>query len=311
MILDAEIVAFDAEGRPSFNAMQNRSAQTERAVLYCFDLLHFAGVNLRQAPYAIGAAISRSVCCRRRWCNWCTSLDDGVALQAAAAASGFEGVVGKRKNSRYEAGKRSASWVKVKSITSADFVIGGYTQGKGARSPLGALLVGYWDGGKLIYVSHVGSGFNDDSLSDVRKRLEPLQRKTNPFSTKPELNAPAKWVDPELVAEVKFQDWTEDGHLRAPVFLRLRDDIDPKTVRREIATKSARRRRRRKRGARATKGKFDFARRERRRSACEEEREQRDRRCVAPARQRQGHIHDCCRCAHAEADPPRSRVLAG
>src|SRR5678816_2137558 len=99
--------------------------------------------------------------------------------------------------------------IRDRSITSADFVIGGYTQGKGARSPLGALLVGYWDGGKLVYASHVGSGFNDESLSDVRKQLEPLQRKTNPFSTKPELNAPTTWVAPELVAEVKFQDWTE------------------------------------------------------------------------------------------------------
>ena len=239
MILDAEIVAFDAEGRPSFNAMQNRSAQTERAVLYCFDLLHFAGVNLRQAPYTDRRRYLAQSLLPSPLVQLVHSQDDGVALQAAADASGLEGVVGKRKNSRYEAGKRSASWLKVKSITSADFVIGGYTQGKGARSPLGALLVGYWDGGKLVYASHVGSGFNDESLSDVRKQLEPLQRKTNPFSTKPELNAPTTWVAPELVAEVKFQDWTEDGHLRAPVFLRLRDDIDPKTVRREVTTKSA------------------------------------------------------------------------
>jgi len=89
-----------------------------------------------------------------------------------------------------------------------------------------------------VYASHVGSGFNDNSLSDVRRQLEPLQRNTNPFSTKPELNAPTTWVTPELVAEVKFQDWTEDGHLRAPVFLRLRDDIDPRMVRREVTTKS-------------------------------------------------------------------------
>ena len=238
MILDAEIVAFDAEGRPSFGAMQNRSAQTERAVLYCFDLLHFAGVNLRQAPYTDRRRYLAQSLLPSPLVQLVHSVDDGVALQAAAAASGLEGVVGKRKHSRYEAGKRSASWLKVKSITSADFVIGGYTQGKGARSPLGALLIGYWDGGKLVYASHVGSGFNDDSLSDVRKQLEPLQRKTNPFSTKPELNAPTTWVTPELVAEVKFQNWTDDGHLRAPVFLRLRDDIDPTTVQREVATKS-------------------------------------------------------------------------
>jgi bifunctional non-homologous end joining protein LigD len=239
MILDAEIVAFDAEGRPSFNAMQNRSAQTERAVLYCFDLLHFAGVNLRQAPYTDRRRYLVQSLLPSPLVQLVHSQDDGVALQAAADASGLEGVVGKRKNSRYEAGKRSASWLKVKSITSADFVIGGYSQGKGARSPLGSLLVGYWDGGKLVYASHVGSGFNDESLSRVREQLEPLQTKTNPFSTKPELNAPTTWVAPELVAEVKFQDWTEDGHLRAPVFLRLRDDIDSKTVRREVTTKSA------------------------------------------------------------------------
>ena len=236
LILDAEIVAFDADGRPSFNAMQNRSPQTERAVLYCFDLLHFAGVNLRQAPYTDRRRYLAQSLLPSPLVQLVHAQDDGVALQAAAAASGLEGVVGKRKNSRYEAGKRSASWLKVKSITSADFVIGGYTQGKGARSPLGALLLGYWEGGKLVYASHVGSGFNDESLSDVLDKLEPLQRKTNPFSTKPELNAPATWVDPELVAEVKFQNWTDDGHLRAPVFLRLRDDIDPKTVRREEVT---------------------------------------------------------------------------
>ena len=238
MILDAEIVAFDSEGRPSFGAMQNRSPQTERAVLYCFDLLHFAGVNLRQAPYTDRRRYLAQSLLPSPLVQLVHSVDDGVALQAAAAASELEGVVGKRKNSRYEAGKRSASWLKVKSITSADFVIGGYTQGKGARSPLGALLVGYWDGGKLVYASHVGSGFNDDSLSDVRKQLEQLQRKTNPFSTKPELNAPTTWVAPELVAEVKFQNWTDDGHLRAPVFMRLRDDIDPKAVRREVVRKS-------------------------------------------------------------------------
>ena len=313
MILDAEIVAFDAEGRPSFNAMQNRSAQTERAVLYCFDLLHFAGVNLRQAPYTDRRRYLAQSLLPSPLVQLVHSQDDGVALQAAADASGLEGVVGKRKNSRYEAGKRSASWLKVKSITSADFVIGGYTQGKGARSPLGALLVGYWDGGKLVYASHVGSGFNDESLSDVRKQLEPLQRKTNPFSTKPELNAPTTWVAPELVAEVKFQDWTEDGHLRAPVFLRLRDDIDPKTVRREVTTKSAAvpalDRYRTRKGEGEVRSRLSCERRRDTESA--KTTQQRDRRCAAPARQRQGHVPDRGWSAHAEADPSRSRVLAG
>ena len=160
------------------------------------------------------------------------AAEDGVALQAAALASGFEGVVGKRKESRYEAGRRSASWLKVKPTRSADFVIGGYTKGKGARAPLGAILVGYWDQGQLRYASHVGSGFDERTLAQVKARLEPLQRKTWPFAEKPELNAPTTWVEPVTVAEVSFQSWTDDDHLRAPVFLRLRDDIDPKAVRR-------------------------------------------------------------------------------
>jgi bifunctional non-homologous end joining protein LigD len=111
-------------------------------------------------------------------------------------------------------------------------VVGGYTKGKESREPLGAILVGYWDKARLHYASHVGSGFNDASLKDVQARLEPLRRSSCPFVERPELNAPTNWVEPKLVAEVEFHSWTEDGALRAPVFLRLRDDIDPKKVRR-------------------------------------------------------------------------------
>src|SRR5258706_3627268 len=238
MILDGEIVAFDAAGKPSFAALQERAQlKTEREItaadqnapvaFVCFDLLHFAGTDLRAAPYRD----------RRRYLAQCLlpsslvqlvhATDDGLALQGAALASGFEGVVGKRKESKYESGKRSTSWLKVKPTKSADFVIGGFTRGKGSRAPLGALLVGYWDKGKLRYASHVGSGFDDRALTQVKKRLAPLERKDSPFVEKPELNAPAMWVEPKLVAEVEFHSWTEEGALRAPVFLRLRDDVDP------------------------------------------------------------------------------------
>ncbi|MEA3193178.1 MAG: bifunctional non-ous end joining protein LigD, partial [Betaproteobacteria bacterium] len=232
MVLDGEIVAFDASGKPSFGAMQNRGAGAERAVFYAFDLLHFAGVDLRKATYAD----------RRRYLAQCLlpsplvqlvhAEEDGVALHKAAMANGFEGVIGKRKNSTYEAGKRSSAWLKVKASNTADFVVGGYTKGKGARAPLGALLLGHWQGKKLRFASHVGSGFDDKTLARAKKLLEPLQRKTSPFADKPELNAPTTWVEPKLVAEVKFQGWTDDHHLRAPVFLRLRDDVDPRDVRR-------------------------------------------------------------------------------
>jgi len=245
MILDGEIIVLDATGRPSFNALQNRAQlngareisaadQANPAVFFAFDILHFAGVDLRKSVYAD----------RRRYLAQCVlpsalvqlvhADDDGIALHGAAMASGFEGVVGKRKDSRYESGKRSPSWLKVKPTTSADFVIGGYTRGKGSRAPLGSILVGYWDKGKLLYASNVGSGFDDRTLADVKARLEPLETKAMPFAEKPEqLNGPTTWVEPKLVAEVTFHSWTEDDRLRAPVFMRLRNDVDVKKVKRQ------------------------------------------------------------------------------
>src|SRR5258708_15090808 len=109
------------------------------------------------------------------------TTDDGVELNAAALGTGFEGVIGKRKDSRYEAGRRSQSWLKVKPTTTAEFVIGGYTQGKGSRSPLGAILVGYWDKGKLRHASHVGSGFDERTLKEGKARPQPLRPETFPL----------------------------------------------------------------------------------------------------------------------------------
>lgn len=246
MVLDGELVAFDAQGRPSFNALQNRvQLKTPRdialadektaVVYYCFDLLHFAGRGVRGASYRD----------RRRYLAQCLlpsahvqlvhAAEDGEALYRAALATGFEGVVGKRKDSKYEAGRRTARWVKVKATHSAEFVIGGYTRGKGARAPLGALLVGYWDKDELRYASHVGSGFDAGTLDALKARLDALKTAACPFAERPELHNPTTWIRPELVAEVKFHEWTEAGNLRAPVFLRLRDDVEPDTVRRPRA----------------------------------------------------------------------------
>jgi bifunctional non-homologous end joining protein LigD len=241
-VLDGELVAFDAEGRPSFNAMQNRvhlkaphdialADRNTAVVFYCFDLPYFAGIDLRRLPYSE----------RRRLLTQCLlptplvqavhAQEDGLALQEAALAAGFEGVIAKRKLSAYESGKRSASWLKVKPMRSGEFVIGGYTRGEGSRRTLGALVVGYWEKKKLRFATHVGSGFDEAMLKRLLRLLAPLTRKTCPFAEKPELNNPATWVEPRLVAEIRFHSWTADGHLREPIFLRLRDDIDPARVR--------------------------------------------------------------------------------
>jgi len=251
MVLDGEIVAFGPDGRPSFDALQDRAQlKTEREIAAgeqatptayaCFDLLHFAGVNLRPARYDA----------RRRYLEQCLlpsprvqlvhAEDDAGALYKAALASGFEGIMAKRRDSPYLPGKRSPSWLKVKSTQSAEFVVGGYTKGKGARETLGALLLGVWEGkDKLRYVGHVGSGFDDATLDRVKRAVEPLRAAKHPFTEEPPLNGPATWLEPKLVAEVKFAGWTEAGHLRAPVFLRLRDDVDPKTVKRSGNARSA------------------------------------------------------------------------
>jgi len=263
MLLDGEIVALGSDGKPSFNALQNRFqlkspvdiAAADRNVptlFFAFDLLHFAGIDLRARPYVE----------RRRYLAQCLmpsalvqlvhADEDGESLHAAALASGFEGVIGKRKDSRYEAGRRSPAWLKVKPTHGAEFVIGGYTKGKGSRGALGSLLIGYWEGDALHYASHVGSGFNDRTLHEVLARLEPLHTRSCPFATRPEVNAPVTWVKPELVAEVDFQEWTDDGSLRAPVFQRLRDDIDPHSVHREVPSPAAGTTRKR-RSARATR----------------------------------------------------------
>ena len=243
MILDGEVLALDAAGRPSFNALQNRAqlktpreiAAAERdtpTIFYCFDLLHFAGLDLRQAPYSD----------RRRYLAQCLlpsprvqpvhAADDGVDLYAAALAQGFEGVIAKRRDSRYQVGRRSAAWLKIKPTHSAEFVIGGHTRGKGAREPLGALLLGYWEKGRLHYAGHVGSGLDEATLVQLKQRFEPLETAQHPFAEDPPLHRATIWLRPETVAEVKFAEWTPDGYLRAPVFLRLRDDVDPKSVRR-------------------------------------------------------------------------------
>jgi bifunctional non-homologous end joining protein LigD len=250
LLLDGEIVAF-RDGRPSFGALQQRAqlksavdiAAAERTtpcVLFCFDLPHALGMNLREAPYAD----------RRRWLAQCLlptarvqlvpAEADGEALYRAALAAGFEGVLAKRRASPYRAGRRSDDWLKIKPVQTAEFVIGGYTEGNGARrDSFGALALGVWDDGKLVPVGNVGSGFDEAALAAIGAKLKARATDEMPFARPPAADAKLSWVRPELVAEVQFAGFTDDGLLRAPVFVRLRDDVDPKTVQRRAAASPA------------------------------------------------------------------------
>jgi len=239
LVLDGEIVAPDEDGRPSFELLQQRlnltreadirRAEAEIAVLYfAFDLLFIDGYDLRRVPLDWRRGVlERLLASSDRVRLLEQFAGEGEAAYDAAVEHGLEGVLAKRRASGYRDGQRSPDWLKIKSTQSDEFVVGGYSAGQGARgATFGALLLGQYDNdGRLVYCGSVGSGFDDRTLVALHERLDALQRKTPPFAEDPSMvKGPVTWVEPELVAEVKFAQRTRDGLLRAPVFLRLRED---------------------------------------------------------------------------------------
>jgi bifunctional non-homologous end joining protein LigD len=244
-IFDGEIVALDDDGKPSFQLLQNRASQPHPFLLfYAFDLLYRDGFDLRGVPLdQRRELLLSSLILSDRIRVVETFAEDGVTLFEAARASGMEGIVAKRRDSRYEAGRRTDAWLKIKATHSDEFVIGGYTAGSGAREKtFGSLVVGYYKRGasKLTYVGHAGSGFDDRTLQTVYERLQKMRTEASPFDgevptlgrwTRPgKAEGPITWVKPELVAQVKYAEITQDGIMRAPVFLGLREDKTAREV---------------------------------------------------------------------------------
>jgi bifunctional non-homologous end joining protein LigD len=239
VIFDGEIVAVDEQGRPSFQLLQNRQGEPRPLLLfYAFDVLYRDGYDLRGVPLEQRKELLRlSLVPNERLKVVETFAEDGVGLFEAVRQAGIEGVVAKRRDSRYDPGKRSDSWLKIKATHSDEFVIGGYTAGSGARADtFGSLVVGYYKDGadKLTYVGHAGSGFDDRTLQSLHARLSALRSDENPFDNEVprfgmwrrpgKAEGPITWVKPDLVAQVKYAERTSDGILRAPVFLGIRED---------------------------------------------------------------------------------------
>jgi bifunctional non-homologous end joining protein LigD len=235
--LDGEIVALDQEGRPSFELLQPRlnltrgsdirQADASIPVHYVvFDLLHLDGYDLRRTPlHQRKELLARALAPTGRVHLLDHFEAEGELAFQACTEHGMEGVVAKRRDSIYEAGTRSRNWLKIKATQSDEFVIGGYSQGESKRrETFGSLLLGQYEGNDLVFAGNVGSGFTDSALMELKDRLERLRSPESPFSRQPPLKGPTTWVRPELVAEVKFAQRTRDGYLRAPVFVRLRDD---------------------------------------------------------------------------------------
>jgi bifunctional non-homologous end joining protein LigD len=237
-VVDGEVCALDEEGRPSFSAMQQGRPGTP-IVYYVFDLLEVEGEPIIDLPLEDRRArLEKLLDKRNKTIRFSESFDDGESLLEAANQQGLEGIMAKRLGSRYLPGKRSRDWLKIKGHGRQEFVIAGYTPGKGRREgTLGSLVLGAYQGGKLVYVGNVGTGFNDAEIKRLLTKLKPLERHTPPFEDVPKMPRVRKgdviWVEPKLVAEVEFVEWTHDGRLRAPSYKGLREDKEASDVVRE------------------------------------------------------------------------------
>jgi bifunctional non-homologous end joining protein LigD len=235
-VVDGEIATIDDEGRSNFQKLQNRlgvldpSQQLMQAVplnYYFFDVMYADGFDLRKLPLLERKEFLKSILIANNKIHYSDHVPErGEALFEVAREKGLEGLIAKRADSMY-AGSRTSSWVKLKIVKEVDTVIAGYTAGRGSRKYFGALVLGLYDGDELKFIGSVGTGFDERIQKSILEKLEELKTARTPFQNIPALKETVTWVKPELVARVKYGNWTEDTHLRAPVFLSLRNDRAP------------------------------------------------------------------------------------
>lgn len=249
-VMDGEAVALDEKGRSSFQLLQALEMEGRKSPVrfYAFDLLQLEGKSLLRLPLERRKQLLQEIC---------EQAGDPIRFSGALGSNakplleevkrrGLEGLVGKLCDSVYEPGRRSGAWIKLKATNEQEFVIGGYTPPAGARKYFGAVLVGYYENKRLMFAGKVGSGFSAKSLSSLYKKFQSKARNNCPFADLPSKQGgqwvqgitPAMmrkmhWIDPVLVAQIKFAEWTRDGKLRQPVFLGLREDKEAAEVGRE------------------------------------------------------------------------------
>ncbi len=244
VVLDGEIIALDKKQRPSFEKLQERSGltkssdiakaeETNPVIYYVFDILYFDGEDVRTLALSERRRILNQVLFPTQHVQLIREMGfNGEKAFKTCVSKGFEGVVSKRLESSYQSGRRSSDWLKIKNTDSSEFLICGYTAGTGSRQDtFGALILGEHNkSGKIVHVGNVGTGFNTSQRNRLLKSIQPLISKKCPFLIIPDGLANPTWLKPRLVAEIKFAERTKSGHLRVPVFMHLRDDIDPAGV---------------------------------------------------------------------------------
>ncbi len=234
-VFDGEIVVVDDRGRPDFQMLQNyQKTGSGHLLYYVFDLLYFDGHDLMNLPLIRRKNLLKRILPSDAKIRFSDHVSKkGAQFFDAVREKGLEGIVAKHSQSAYRMGRRSRQWLKIKARLTQDCVIAGFTEARGGRKYFGSLVLGVYEKNELIYIGHCGGGFTGKKLREVYSKLEPLIRKTCPFKSVPETNTPVTWLRPELVCEVVFHGWTDEGVMRQPVFLRLRDDKSAREAVRE------------------------------------------------------------------------------
>jgi bifunctional non-homologous end joining protein LigD len=234
-VLDGEIVVVDDRGHPDFQMLQNyQKTGSGHLLYYVFDLLYFRGHDLTNLPLLRRKELLKKILPSSPKIKFSDHVwKEGVLFFSVVKEKGLEGIMAKHSQSLYRVGRRSRQWLKVKTRLTQEGVIAGFTEPRGGRKYFGALVLGVFEGDELVYIGHSGGGFGAKNLKEIREKLDPLIRKECPFKVKPKTNTPVTWVKPELVCEVVFHGWTDEGIMRQPTFLRLREDKPAREVVRE------------------------------------------------------------------------------
>jgi bifunctional non-homologous end joining protein LigD len=231
-VIDGEIVVFDENGKPNFQKLQNYQSRDKYAIQYfVFDILELEGKSLTNLPLIKRKEMLKTFLPASGVIKYCDHVEDeGRMLFNEMQKMNLEGIIAKKKNSKYYVGKRTSDWLKIKNVQSQEAIIVGFTDPKGSRQHFGSLLLAVKNKGKLVSIGNVGTGFDDKSLKDLHYKLKKIIRKTSPLDVPIKQTPDITWVEPQLVCNIKFTEITDDGSVRHPVFQGLRVDKSSREI---------------------------------------------------------------------------------